>query len=182
MYTLVKYKYAFVSPKEKDMLWNKQGNKARKQQKRQTCSGERERDTHSLSLSQSHKRPERRKPGKYAGWKRKLVVVKIKVAGGARERESGHSSASQLEGVCSVCVCQCVCACRLSIIHVCVCLCAHIKSHKYEKKKKASTHQISWKGLHTTCTLTDKFLDLCSQISAAQIPQVSPQRKGNNMK
>ena len=49
------------------------------------------------------------------------------------------------------------------------------------QKTKARIHLISWKGLHSTCTLTDTFLDLCSQISAAQIPHVSPQRNGNTL-
>jgi hypothetical protein len=58
-----------------------------------------------------------------------------------------------------VCVCECVCVCtHIQEAHI------FVSAHIIEK------------------TLTDTFLDLCSHMSAAQIPHVFPHRKGNHMK
>ena len=58
---------------------------------------------------------------------------------------------------------------------MCVCVC--VNAHTFKKLKNSKTHVLMRKK-----TLTDAFLDVYSHISAAQIPHVSPHRKGNNMK
>jgi cation transport ATPase len=74
----------------------------------------------SHALSQTFKRPKRRKVREYLGRKlRQLVVTKIERAEKRSERKSGLTpSAWQLEGVC---VRVCVFACTLSLVHLSVC-------------------------------------------------------------
>ncbi len=74
--------------------------------------------THTISLSHTHKRPERRQPRKYVGCKsRELVVVKTKYS----ERWSKGKSVLTLAGVCG-CECECARECVLVLFRYFICL------------------------------------------------------------
>ena len=112
--------------------------------------------THTISLSLTHKRPERRQPRKYVGCKsRELVVVKTKHS----ERWSKGKSVLTLVGITArgcvrvrVWVCERVCACIVSLLHlsVCACTCINVSVCTSSKKKCTLCQYTHIKYIHVT--------------------------------
>ena len=80
-------------------------------------------NTHTLTLSQAHKRPERRQPRKYAIWKREIVLGKIKHAERSKRKSILTLADPRCAGVLRVRVCDCVCHYTANCI--CLSVCVH---------------------------------------------------------
>jgi hypothetical protein len=100
---------------------------------------------HSLTLIQTHKRPERRKVREYVGWKlRQLVVIKMQVAGGrARVRpHTRHVLVVFLNA--SVCLSGCACLIPDPFVHIHELLCMRIRHTTSSRNRAISlTHFLS---------------------------------------